>query len=139
MWFRLGCTSILQHLGGVHSGCATSAFAWLIFRLVLVFNDREDNPGPVRFAGVLTCIFVALCIVSALPWVRNAHHKYVAGCFDPNNLMQSVLIAFLRDTIGSAGGLGSCSVSGGHCNSSFSIVNTLRQRGFSLYSETATT
>jgi hypothetical protein len=21
--FRLGCTSVLQHLGGIHSGCAT--------------------------------------------------------------------------------------------------------------------
>ncbi|KAF8270492.1 hypothetical protein EI94DRAFT_1571427 [Lactarius quietus] len=75
LWFRLGCTSVLQHLGGVHSGCATSAFAWLIFRLVLVFNDREDNPGAVRFAGVVTSILVAVCIGSALPWVRNTHHN----------------------------------------------------------------
>ncbi|KAN0126256.1 hypothetical protein V8E53_015249 [Lactarius tabidus] len=75
LWFRLGCTSALQHLGGVHSGCATSAFAWLVFRLVLIFNDRKDNPGPVRFAGVVTAIFVAVGIASALPWVRNTHHN----------------------------------------------------------------
>ncbi|KAH9050945.1 hypothetical protein EDB83DRAFT_2507205 [Lactarius deliciosus] len=64
-----------QHLGGAHSGCATSAFAWLIFRLVLIFNNREDNPDPVLFAGVVTSIFVAVCIGSALPWVRNTHHN----------------------------------------------------------------
>ncbi len=84
LWFRLGCTSTLQHLGGVHSGCATSACAWIIFRLVLLFNNRKDNPDPMLFAGVVTSIFVAVCIVSALPWVRNTHHKYVAGCLDSN-------------------------------------------------------
>ncbi|KAI9465291.1 hypothetical protein BJY52DRAFT_1114066 [Lactarius psammicola] len=75
LWFRLGCTSTLQHLGGIHSGCATSAFAWLIFRLVLLFNNRKDNPDPVLFAGVVTSIFVAVSIGSALPWVRNTHHN----------------------------------------------------------------
>ncbi|KAH9036141.1 hypothetical protein EDB85DRAFT_2210343 [Lactarius pseudohatsudake] len=75
LWFRLGCTSTFQHLGGAHSGCATSAFAWLIFRLVLIFNNREDNPDPLLFAGVVTSIFVAVCIGSALPWVRNTHHN----------------------------------------------------------------
>lgn len=33
LWFRLGCTSVLQHLGGIHSGCATSGFFWLIFKV----------------------------------------------------------------------------------------------------------
>ena len=78
-----------------------------------MFNDRKDNPDPVVFAGVMTCVFVALCIGSALPWVRNTHHKYVASISDPDDWKQSVLIVFLSDTIGSAGGLGSYSVSDG--------------------------
>jgi hypothetical protein len=114
LWFRLGCTSALQHLGGVHSGCATSAFAWLVFRLVLIFNDRKDNPGPVRFAGVVTAIFVAVGIASALPWVRNTHHKYVVSWLGSDDLKQNVPIVCLSDTTGSPGGLGSCSVSGSY-------------------------
>lgn len=114
LWFRLGCTSTLQHLGGVHSGCATSAFAWLVFRLVLIFKDRTNNPGPVRFAGVVTSILVAVGIVSALPWVRNTHHKYVGSWLDSDDLKQSVPIVCLSDITGSLGGLGSCSVSGSY-------------------------
>jgi len=43
--------------------------------LVLIFNNRKDNPEPVLFAGVVTSVFVAVCIGSALPWVRNTHHN----------------------------------------------------------------
>ncbi|KAI0302371.1 hypothetical protein B0F90DRAFT_1816577 [Multifurca ochricompacta] len=75
LWFRLGCTSILQHLGGVHSGCAASGFAWLLFRLILAFSNRKDNPNAVLFAGIVTSIAMAMCIGSAFPWVRNTHHN----------------------------------------------------------------
>ncbi|KAI9508553.1 hypothetical protein F5148DRAFT_1283931 [Russula earlei] len=75
LWFRLGCTSVLQHLGGIHSGCAISGFAWLIFRLHMIFSHRKDNPGVVLFIGVMTSIALGTCIGSALPWIRNAHHN----------------------------------------------------------------
>ncbi len=119
LWFRLGCTSTLQHLGGIHSGCATSSFAWLIFHLVRMFNDRVDNPGPVLLAGVVTSVFVAVCIASAFPWVRNTHHKYVVGCLKHDDLKQSVLVVSLSDTTGSGDGSGSCSVSEGYSSPRF--------------------
>ena len=77
LWFRLGCTSVLQHLGGIHSGCATSGFAWLIFRVTLIFINHKDNHDAVLIMGVITNLSVSISIASAFPWVRNTHHKYV--------------------------------------------------------------
>ena len=79
MWFRLGCTSTLQHLGGIHSGCAVSGFAWLIFRVALVFKHHRDNPDVMLVLGVVTTTVLGICAGSALPWIRNRHHKYVSG------------------------------------------------------------
>ncbi|KAK0460929.1 uncharacterized protein EV420DRAFT_1640436 [Desarmillaria tabescens] len=75
LWFRLGCTSVLQHLGGIHSGCATSGFMWLIFRVILIFIDHKDNHDAVLIMGVITNLAVAISILSAFPWVRNTHHN----------------------------------------------------------------
>ncbi|KAH9485483.1 Adenylate-forming reductase 06235 [Psilocybe cubensis] len=70
--FRLACTSVLQHLGGIHSGCATSGFLWLIFRVVTILIHHKNNhdavlkysPQRVRKAsplhGLVTWIFVVL-------------------------------------------------------------------------------
>ncbi|CDO77044.1 hypothetical protein BN946_scf184403.g19 [Trametes cinnabarina] len=57
LWFRLCC------------------FAWLIFRVVLIFIDHKDNHDAVLITGVITNIAVAISIVSAFPWVRNTHHN----------------------------------------------------------------
>ncbi|KAF9470004.1 hypothetical protein BDZ94DRAFT_1151315 [Collybia nuda] len=73
--FRLACTSILQHIGGIHSGCAISGFLWLIFRIVAIFSNHKDNHNSVLIAGVITSIVVGISIVSAFPWVRNTHHN----------------------------------------------------------------
>ncbi|KAI0057870.1 hypothetical protein BV25DRAFT_1969630 [Artomyces pyxidatus] len=75
LWFRLGCTSVLQHLGGIHSGCATSGFAWLIFRVTLIFINHKNNHDAILVTGVTTNIAVAISIGSAFPWVRNTHHN----------------------------------------------------------------
>lgn len=75
LWFRLGCTSALQHLGGIHSGCATSGFAWLIFRVTLIFINHKNNHDAILITGVVTNIAVAISIASAFPWVRNTHHN----------------------------------------------------------------
>ncbi|KAA1470570.1 hypothetical protein DENSPDRAFT_818230 [Dentipellis sp. KUC8613] len=75
LWFRLGCTSVLQHLGGIHSGCASSGFAWLIFRVTLIFINHQNNHDAILIMGVLTNLFVAISIASAFPWVRNTHHN----------------------------------------------------------------
>jgi hypothetical protein len=36
----LGRTSIIQHLGGIHSGCATSGFVQLIIRVMFIFINH---------------------------------------------------------------------------------------------------
>jgi hypothetical protein len=75
LWFRLSCTSVLQHLGGIHSGCAMSGFVWLIYRVTLIFINHKKNHDAVLITGVITNILVAISIASAFPWVRNTHHK----------------------------------------------------------------
>lgn len=75
LWFRLGCTSVLQHLGGIHSGCATSGFVWLIFRLVLIFLDHANYNDAILVMGVLTNFAIAISVASGVPWVRNTHHN----------------------------------------------------------------
>jgi hypothetical protein len=75
LWFRLGCTSVLQHLGGIHSGCATSGLGWLIFKVTLIFIDYKNNHDAVLAMGVITNVLVAISIASAFPWVRNTHHN----------------------------------------------------------------
>ncbi|KAF9526634.1 hypothetical protein CPB83DRAFT_769970 [Crepidotus variabilis] len=73
--FRLGCTSALQHLGGIHSGCATSGFLWLIFRVASILIDHRNNHDSILVMGVITNIIVGISIASAFPWVRNTHHN----------------------------------------------------------------
>ncbi|KAF5383475.1 hypothetical protein D9757_006122 [Collybiopsis confluens] len=73
--FRLACTSILQHLGGIHSGCATSGFMWLVFRVVLNFIHHSDTHSAILAMGVVTNVAIAVSILSAFPWVRNTHHN----------------------------------------------------------------
>lgn len=36
-------TSLLQSLGGIHSGCAISSIAWLIYALILTLNDKKKH------------------------------------------------------------------------------------------------
>ncbi|KAG2015605.1 nonribosomal peptide synthetase 12 [Coprinopsis cinerea AmutBmut pab1-1] len=73
--FRLGCTSALQHLGGIHSGCATSGCIWLLYRVVTILINHRINHSSVLVMGVITNIIVMISIASAFPWVRNTHHN----------------------------------------------------------------
>ncbi|KAF8161265.1 hypothetical protein B0H34DRAFT_654134 [Crassisporium funariophilum] len=73
--FRLGCTSILQHIGGIHSGCATSGFLWLIFKVASILIDHKNNHDSILVMGVITNVIVGISIASAFPWVRNTHHN----------------------------------------------------------------
>ncbi|KAG7091017.1 hypothetical protein E1B28_010079 [Marasmius oreades] len=75
LWFRLGCTSVLQHLGGIHSGCATSGFLWIIFKVITIFIDHRNNSSAVLVMSVFTSLAIAVSIISAFPWVRNTHHN----------------------------------------------------------------
>ncbi|KAJ2928288.1 hypothetical protein H1R20_g8796, partial [Candolleomyces eurysporus] len=73
--FRLALTSTLQHLGGIHSGCATSGFIWLIYRVVVILINHAHNHDSVLAMGVITNVIVGISVASAFPWVRNTHHN----------------------------------------------------------------
>ncbi|EUC57284.1 non-ribosomal peptide synthetase-like protein, putative [Rhizoctonia solani AG-3 Rhs1AP] len=75
LWFRLACTSVLQHLGGIHSGCSVSAIGWLIYNLVNLFRDRKDIAVGVLVIGVIECVVIVFTCISAVPWIRNTHHN----------------------------------------------------------------
>ncbi|EJD44884.1 hypothetical protein AURDEDRAFT_166067 [Auricularia subglabra TFB-10046 SS5] len=72
---RLACTSILQHLGGIHSGCALSGVFWLIFKVVEIFIHHNVNHDAVLVMGVITNLAIIVSVLSAFPWVRNTHHN----------------------------------------------------------------
>ncbi|KAH8107206.1 hypothetical protein BXZ70DRAFT_885318 [Cristinia sonorae] len=73
--FRLGCTSVLQHLGGIHSGCAVSGVAWLVLKMVHIYDARHINHVSILTVGLLTNVAVFLTACAAIPWVRNTHHN----------------------------------------------------------------
>ncbi|KAF8638501.1 hypothetical protein AX16_010484 [Volvariella volvacea WC 439] len=75
LWFRLGCTSTLQHLGGIHSGCALSGVIWLLYKVVMNFLSTDVTHDAVLVMGVVTNIAVMISALSAFPWVRNTHHN----------------------------------------------------------------
>ncbi|KAJ7077609.1 hypothetical protein C8R44DRAFT_896208 [Mycena epipterygia] len=79
LWWRLACTSTLQHLGGIHSGCATSGAAWLVFRIVMIIIDFQQYHAAIIAAGGVTTAAIFICTSSALPWVRESHHNIFEG------------------------------------------------------------
>ncbi|KAF9246561.1 hypothetical protein BU15DRAFT_39714 [Melanogaster broomeanus] len=75
LWFRLGCTSTLQHLGGIHSSCAISSIAWLILMLVNQFKVKYIYNVSILAFGVVTAIALLVTMTAGLPWVRNTYHN----------------------------------------------------------------
>ena len=72
---KTATTSLLQNLGGIHSGCGVSSIAWLIYALVLTLKDRE-NTSP-EIIVVASTILSLLCqsSLAAFPLVRHLHHN----------------------------------------------------------------
>jgi hypothetical protein len=66
-----------QHLGGIHSGCAVSGISWLLLKVILTWKSHVSEHNTVVIFGTLTNIAVFFTALSAMPWVRNTHHKYV--------------------------------------------------------------
>ncbi|XP_048141517.1 adenylate-forming reductase 03009-like [Rhodamnia argentea] len=62
---KTATTSLLQSLGGIHSGCGVSSLAWLFYALVLTLKNR-DNTSP-EIIGVASVI-LALIALSCLLW-----------------------------------------------------------------------
>lgn len=66
---------LLQHLGGIHSGCALSGVIWLLFKVVNNFRNLDVTHDSILIMGVVTNVAVMVSALSAFPWVRNTHHK----------------------------------------------------------------
>ncbi|EPT05897.1 hypothetical protein FOMPIDRAFT_1110294 [Fomitopsis schrenkii] len=75
LWWRLGCTSVLQHLGGIHTGCAVSGVIWLTLRTVHVFVNHAIYPGALLAWAVIANLTLFITMVSGFPWLRNSHHN----------------------------------------------------------------
>ncbi|RDX48359.1 hypothetical protein OH76DRAFT_1352608 [Lentinus brumalis] len=75
LWWRLGCTSVLQHLGGIHSGGAVSGIMWLTYKVVNTYRNHINENNAILVVGLLTNVAVIVTAVAAFPWVRNTHHN----------------------------------------------------------------
>ena len=77
LWFRIFWTAFLQHIGGIHSGCATASLAWFIFVLVRGFQNHValHTPKVVLAWGVIAVTVTAVTLIAAAPWIRHYHHK----------------------------------------------------------------
>ncbi|TKY71815.1 hypothetical protein E2542_SST00547 [Spatholobus suberectus] len=72
---KTATTSLLQSLGGIHSGCGVSSIAWLVYALVLSLKERDNTSTLI--IGVSSSILGLLCLSSlaAFPLVRHLHHN----------------------------------------------------------------
>ncbi|KAF2794075.1 hypothetical protein K505DRAFT_242991 [Melanomma pulvis-pyrius CBS 109.77] len=72
---KLAATSVLQHVGGIHSGCALSGASWLVFKIVDIIRYRAVQHRAVIVSGIITNVFIIISVLSAFPWVRNTYHN----------------------------------------------------------------
>ena len=65
---------LLQQLGGIHGGCASSGVIWLLFKVANNFRNLDVTHNSILIMGVVTNIAVIIAL-SAFPCARNTHHK----------------------------------------------------------------
>ncbi|KZT57454.1 hypothetical protein CALCODRAFT_469659 [Calocera cornea HHB12733] len=75
IWWRTGISSLLQHLGGIHSGCATSGLAWMIWRTVQLVQLSGWSGPAVNAFGIITCTTLGITFFAGWPVVRNRAHN----------------------------------------------------------------
>ncbi|XP_059624799.1 adenylate-forming reductase 03009-like isoform X1 [Cornus florida] len=72
---KTATTSLLQCLGGIHSGCGVSSVAWLVYALVLTLKDRDNtSPEIIAVASAILSLLSLSCL-AAFPLVRHLHHN----------------------------------------------------------------
>ncbi|THG96727.1 hypothetical protein EW026_g5154 [Hermanssonia centrifuga] len=78
LWMRIFWTGFLQHIGGIHSGCAASGIAWFIFVVVRTFQHHvvRNTPKVVLAWGIVTVVVTVVTMVAAAPWIRAHHHNF---------------------------------------------------------------
>ncbi|XP_019068301.1 adenylate-forming reductase 06235 [Solanum lycopersicum] len=68
-------TSLLQSLGGIHSGCAISSIAWLIYALILTLNDKKNTSPEIVVVAFAILSLLSLTSLAAFPLIRHLHHN----------------------------------------------------------------
>lgn len=72
---KTATTSLLQSVGGIHSGCGVSSIAWLIYALAVTLKDRENtSPAIITLASTILGL-LCLSSLAAFPLVRHLHHN----------------------------------------------------------------
>ncbi|KAH0696183.1 hypothetical protein KY290_013551 [Solanum tuberosum] len=69
-------TSLLQSLGGIHSGCAISSIAWLVYALIQTLNDKENTSPEIIGVAFAILSLLFLSSLAAFPLVRHLHHNF---------------------------------------------------------------
>ncbi|KAF7792663.1 hypothetical protein EIP86_003760 [Pleurotus ostreatoroseus] len=78
LWMRIFWTGFLQHIGGIHSGCAASGIAWFIFTVVRAFQHHieKHTPKVVLAWGIIGIVVTVVTMIAAAPWIRAHHHNF---------------------------------------------------------------
>lgn len=75
IFIKTSITSLLQSLGGIHSGCGISSIAWLIYALVLTLKDRHNTSSEIIVIASSILGLLFLSSLAAFPLVRHLHHN----------------------------------------------------------------
>ncbi|GAU29597.1 hypothetical protein TSUD_164450 [Trifolium subterraneum] len=73
---KTSTTLFLQSIGGIHSGCAISSIAWLVYSLVIAINDDKTTSSPEILGVAFTILsLITLSSLAAFPLIRHLHHN----------------------------------------------------------------
>ncbi|KAL3741739.1 hypothetical protein ACJRO7_017240 [Eucalyptus globulus] len=67
LFVKTATTSLLQSLGGIHSGCGVSSLAWLVYALVLTLKDRDNTSPEIIGVAIAILALIALSSLAAFP------------------------------------------------------------------------
>lgn len=75
LFLKTATTSLLQSLGGIHSGCGVSSIAWLIYALVLTLKNRHNTSPEIIAVASSILVLLLLSSLAAFPLIRHLHHN----------------------------------------------------------------
>ncbi|KIP09347.1 hypothetical protein PHLGIDRAFT_67777 [Phlebiopsis gigantea 11061_1 CR5-6] len=78
LWWRIFLTGFIQHIGGIHSGCAAAGIAWFFFLVIRTFQHHvaKHTPAVVLAWGIITLVVINVVMFAAMPWIRAHHHNF---------------------------------------------------------------
>ncbi|KAJ7514864.1 hypothetical protein O6H91_23G063600 [Diphasiastrum complanatum] len=73
--FKYRVTSLMQSLGGIHSGCGVSAVIWVMYAITRIFRLRHSTPTEILVVACGICFLLLLSCIGAFPLLRMLHHN----------------------------------------------------------------